>query len=154
MLFRSIVGASFGEVMKVADFVGYMYMAGRRRILDFNPTEKWVGKNPAGWEPFEVPPVAKSQAFMADLFDKGRAALGALSDESAQVMRQVETWRATIDSYTTAKQFTDAIPLLNAITVPMVQIPVKKILMDAAEAKGITFDRAKKVFVQPEPAAV
>jgi hypothetical protein len=43
-----IVGGSFGEVMKVADFVGYCYMSGRDRVLDFSPTDRWIGKNPAG----------------------------------------------------------------------------------------------------------
>jgi hypothetical protein len=149
-----IVGASFGEVMKVADFVGYMYMAGRRRILDFNPTDKWVGKNPAGWEPFEVPPVGKAQTFMADLFCKGREALGALSEESASVMRQVETWRDKIATLKTAAEFNAQIPLINAVSTPIVQLPVKKLLMDAAHAKGVQFDKDKKAFVQPEPAAV
>jgi hypothetical protein len=41
-----IVGGSYGEVMKVADFVGYLYMNGRNRVLDFNPTDRWIGKNP------------------------------------------------------------------------------------------------------------
>jgi len=47
-----IAGGSYGEVMKVADFVGYMYMSGKDRVLDFNPTDRWIGKNPAGWTPF------------------------------------------------------------------------------------------------------
>jgi hypothetical protein len=144
-----IVGASYSEVMKCADFVGYMYMAGRRRILDFNPTEKWVGKNPAGWEPFEVPPVTKAQGFMADLFEKGRAALGAMSEESALIVRQVETWRETIAAYTTAKQFNEAIPVIKA-TAPIVQAQASKLLMDAAHDKKIGFDKAKKAFLEPE----
>jgi hypothetical protein len=148
-----IVGASFGEVMKVADFVGYMYMAGRRRILDFNPTDKWVGKNPAGWEPFEVPPVGKAQAFMADLFDKGRAALGALSEESALTMRQVETWREKIAALTTAKQLNEQIPLIKALP-PILQPQVSKLLMDHAAAKTIPFDKSRKAFAEPEPATV
>ena len=144
-----IVGASYGEVMKVADFVGYMYMAGRRRILDFNPTDKWVGKNPGGWEPFEVPPVAKAQHFMAELFDRGRAALGEISDESAQVMRQVETWREKIDAFTTAKECNEAIPQIKTLSVTLAP-QVSKILMDHAATHGIPFDKGKKAFMQPE----
>src|SRR5262252_4575498 len=30
-----IAGGSYGEVMKVADFVGYLYMSGKDRVLDF-----------------------------------------------------------------------------------------------------------------------
>jgi hypothetical protein len=143
-----IAGGSYGEVMKVADFVGYAYMVGKDRILDFNPTDRWVGKNPGGWAPFKVPPVGKAQQFMADLFDQGREALGNISDESARVTAQVETWRAKIDALTTAAQLNEQIPLVKALG-PTLQPQAAKLLMDRAEALTIAFDRAKKVFVAP-----
>lgn len=147
-----IVGGSYGEVMKVSDFVGYLQMVGRDRVLDFNPTDRWVGKNPAGWAPFKVPPVGKATTFMADLFEKGRDALGAISEESARVTQQVEDWRAAIDAYTTADECNRAVAEINKAKLPPIIEPqVKKILLDHAEGKGIKFDKAKKQFVAPEP---
>jgi hypothetical protein len=105
-----IVGGSYGEVMKVADFVGYLYMNGRDRVLDFNPTDRWVGKNPAGWTPFKVPPVGKAQTFLAGLFDLGREALGSISEVSAKLALQVDDWRSQIETFTTADEFNQAIP--------------------------------------------
>jgi len=153
-----IAGASYSEVMKVADFVGYGYIAGRRRILDFNPTDKWIGKNPAGWEPFELPPVAKCQDFMAALFDKGRAALGDISEASAQVVRQVQAWREKILGFTTAAQYNAAMPEIKALP-PILAPQVSKMLIDCAPSAGFEFDKAKKQFfekakkAEPEKAA-
>lgn len=144
-----IVGGSYAEVMKVADFVGYLQMSGKDRVLDFNPTDRWIAKNPAGWAPFKLPPVAKSTEFMAELFRQGREALGGLSDESALLMRQVETWRDQIAAYNTAKQFNEAMPTIKAIQTPIVLAQVAKILMDWAEAKKIPFDKATKTFSDP-----
>lgn len=148
-----IAGGSFAEVMKIADFVGYVQMSGKDRVLDFNPTDRWIGKNPAGWSPIKLPPVAKAQTLMADLYDKGREALGHMSDESAQIVAQVETWRERIAGYTTAKQFNDAMSLINAIVVPMVQLPVKKLLVDIAHDKGFGFDKVAKTFTAPTTTA-
>lgn len=145
-----IAGGSYGEVFKVSDFVGYGQIVGRNRVLDFNPTDRWVGKNPAGWQPFQIPPVAKATTFMAELFDQGREALGNLSEESAQLMRQVETWREKLGAFTTAQQFNEAIPQMTAIQTPMVKHQVVKASIDIATAKGILFDKATKLFVQPE----
>ena len=146
-----IVGGSYGEVMKVADFVGYAYMSGKDRVLDFNPTDRWVGKNPAGWSPFKVPPIGKAQSFMADLFDQGRAALGAISEASATIATQVDDWRAAIDTYTTAEECNRAIPQIKTLP-PVVQPQVAKLLLDHATVKGIPFDKSKKAFVAPAPA--
>jgi hypothetical protein len=144
-----IVGGSYGEVMKVADFVGYVYMNGRDRVLDFNPTDRWVGKNPAGWKPFVVPPVAKATTFMADLFDQGREALGAISEESAKVTALVAEWRTTIENYTTAEECTKALEPINAITPPVATAQVKALLNARVKALGLTYDGKGKRFVAP-----
>ena len=141
-----IVGGSYGEVMKVADFVGYAYMNGRDRVLDFNPTDRWVGKNPAGWAPFKVPPVAKAQDFMAGLFDLGRAALGSISEESAHIAQQVATWRAKLGELTTAMALNDQMPLIKAIDSRVVQPQVAQLLMERGKALGFEFDAKGKAF--------
>jgi hypothetical protein len=148
-----IAGASYGEVLKVADFVGYGYIAGRRRILDFNPTDKWVGKNPGNWEPFEVPPINKAQTFMADLFDRGRDALGQISSESAKVLQVVTDWQTKISNLSNAKDCTKALKDINALEQPALA-QVKKILADYTKGKGITYDATAKAFVDPIAEAV
>lgn len=144
-----IVGGSYGEVMKVADFVGYAYMSGKDRVLDFNPTDRWVGKNPAGWAPFKVPPVEKAQAFMADLFDRGREALGKISEASAVIASQVDDWRSAIESYTSPEECTRAIPEIAKLPT-IAQAQIKKLLMDRAKALQFTYDTTKKAFVEPK----
>ncbi len=145
-----IVGGSYGEVLKVADFVGYVYMSGKDRVLDFNPTDRWVGKNPAGWAPFKLPPIGKAQGFMADLVEQGRAALGTISEASSKVAAQVDDWRAAIAAYTTADEVNAAIGealKLSAILAPQ----IKRLLMDRATALQLVWLPAKKRFTEPAP---
>lgn len=146
-----MTGASYGELMKVADFVGFLYMRGRDRVLDFNPTDRWVGKNPAGWKPFVLPPAAKATDFLAGLINDGRKALGEISAESAEQMQQVETWRGEIAKCETPQSCNDAMPKIKAIVHPMVQAQAAKLLMDHGKAKGFTFDVKAKQFAVPEP---
>jgi hypothetical protein len=134
-----IVGGSYGEVMKVADFVGYVYMNGRDRVLDFNPTDRWIGKNPGGWAPFPVPPVGKAQSFMAELFDKGREALGAISEESAQITQQMNFWREKLAGLTTADDLTAQGPFIKAIVQPMVHAQVKALLVERAKELNLAW---------------
>lgn len=148
-----IVGGSYGEVMKVADFVAYVYMAGKDRVMDFNPTDRWVGKNPAGWKPFLIPPIAKAQVFMADLFKQGRAALGAISEESARVTQAVDDWRAQIGTFTTAEDCNRAAAEIKKLA-PIVGAPVAKLLLDHASAKGIPFNKTTRKFEAPTSADV
>lgn len=145
-----IVGGSYGEVMKVADFVGYVYMNGRDRVLDFNPTDRWVGKNPAGWAPFKVPPVSQAQSFMADLFDRGREALGAISEASAKTTAEVDTWRTKVGGFTTPDHFNEALMDVAKLS-PTVAPQVKKLMWDRAKALEFPFNADVKAF-GPAPA--
>ena len=147
-----IVGGSYGEVMKVADFVGYVYMNGRDRVLDFNPTDRWIGKNPAGWAPFRVPEVGKATQFMADLYARGRDALGAISETSAKAAQEMEQWRERISGFKAAADYNAAIA--DASKLPaLLQPQVKKMMLDCAKSAGINFDVPKKCFVDPAPTA-
>ena len=141
-----ITGGSYAEVMKSADFVGYVYMRGKERIVDFNPSDRWVGKNPAQWGPMVIPPVEKARDFMAKLIAEGRQALGNISEESAGVTRAVEEWKVTVGAFTTPEQFTNAIGPINALH-KMAGAVVKHLLVDAAKSRGFVFDKEKRAFV-------
>lgn len=145
-----IIGASLGEVMRVGDFVGYLYMSGKDRVLDFNPTDRWVGKNPGQWKPLQVPPAAKAQTFMADLMAKGRAALGQVSAESAKAFEQIESYRLALEGMSLPDELTKAIPEVQALPAG-VSAQVKHLLMARATALGFTFDKKTSAFVAPEP---
>lgn len=144
-----IVGGSFGEVMKSADFVGYLAMVGKNRVLDFSPTDRSVGKNPAQWEPFTLPALNKSTAFLGALYAKGRQALGAISEASARITGEVDLWRVRIERLQSAADLNAQIDPIKAIATPLVQTQAKKLLMDRAAALNIPFDKARTQFVVP-----
>jgi hypothetical protein len=144
-----IAGGSYGEVMKSADFIGRVYMIGKDRFLDFNPTDRWVGKNPGAWEPFKIPPAGKATDFMAELVDRGRSVLGKISEASAVAANSVIDWRTMIGDFKTAADFNATIPKVKDIASKIIQDQVIKLLFDAADAKKITFDQEKKVFSDP-----
>lgn len=147
-----IAGGSYGEVMKVADFVAYAYMAGRDRVLDFNPTDRWIGKNPGAWQAFKVPAPAKATTFLAELIDRGRDALGHISEESALITQQIEAWREKLAGLTTAAALNGEMPLIKAITSPIVQPQVAKLLMDRGAELDLPFDAKAKHFTEAKQA--
>ena len=86
---------------------------------------------------------------MAELFDKGRAALGAISEESAKISQIVDDWRAQVETFTTTEEVNRAIPealKLSALMAPQ----VKKLIMDRAKALKFDWNADKKAFVEAE----
>src|SRR5207237_2025856 len=78
-----IDGGSRDYIVQEADLVGFLYMGGKERILDFNPSESWYGKNPAQWPAFTLPPAEQARTLMSNLFAEAKAAIGKQSESSA-----------------------------------------------------------------------
>lgn len=101
-----IAGGSLSEVLKLADLIGYLYVDNKRRFLDFSPTEARIGKNPGQWQPLEIPDGVSARRFMADVFDRARAALGNLSEEYQETIRIIDSYLATIAATSTPADLT------------------------------------------------
>jgi hypothetical protein len=149
-----IIGASYGEVMKSADFVGFLAMVGKQRVLDCSPTDRWVGKNPAQWKPVVIPPVAKATTVLADLLDQGRAALGTISQASADAAAQIDDFRADVASFTTVEECNRALAQIAVVPQATVKAQAKKLLWDKVKALRFSYDEGSKAFVAPPPPIV
>jgi len=137
-----ITGGSYSEVMKVSDFVGYLAMSGKTRVLDFNPTDKWVGKNPAAWRRSRCRRPRRPERARGS-HRQGGAASGpsprrvAIGGESGRRLARRHA------AFTTADECNRAIPVIKKLP-PVVAPQVSKLLIDHAATLGIAFDKATK----------
>jgi hypothetical protein len=118
-------------------------------VLDFSPTDRWIGKNPAGWPPFKLPPIVDAKAFMADLYDQARDALGKISDANAETVDVIQSWRAKMAHYKTDTEFNATIPEIKKLPKPTYKAIATE-LLKLAELRGLSYDVKKQRF---EPAA-
>lgn len=146
-----IAGGSKDEVMRLADFVGFVYMSGKQRMLDFNPTEAWYGKNPAQWPAWNVPAPEKARTFMAQLFQKGREHLSRASERSATVAQQVDDWRADIQTYQAIEEFNRAVPKILQLS-DAVRPQVATMIRRRGTEQGFAYDAERKAFFVAQPA--
>jgi hypothetical protein len=148
-----VQGASLGEILKSSDVIGYMHTEGSQRILDFSPTDRWTGKNPGGWPTIKVPEYAQAQDFLAGIQQKAREALGAMSEESAAVAREVDGFREMLKQTNGLKNVNTLLKSVETLR-PVVRAQVKRPLHEHATALGFTFDKTKGEYVKEQiPAA-
>lgn len=148
-----IAGSSYAEVMRVAEFVGYLTMSGRDRVLDFTPSDRSVGKNPAGWDAFQVPHYAKEADFLARLMRDGRAAFVKMNTANAAAMSALADWTAKLEECTDAEEINALTPAIEKVTPAVVQAQVKVLRSQRAKVLGLVADvKAKKYVAAKEPA--
>jgi hypothetical protein len=146
-----VQGGSYGEVIKTADAIGYCYMEGRRRTLDFSPSDRWIGKNPAAWPPFQVPAFAAEPLFLRGTLDRLKEHLNDRSRANADATKAAESWWERLGAINHVGQLNALLPEVNALKNPL-RAQVASMVNSHAKASGWTFDKKVKTFSAPEPA--
>jgi len=146
-----ITGGTYNEIFKLADAVGYLYLNGQRHVLDFNPTENYVGKNPAQLDIIEVPANMPSD-FLAHRIADIKAALGQISAEGQKIVAAVTEFRAKLEQIDHPDDLTAQIAEVNAMDEPL-RSQCGAVIKARGEVLGFEFDRKAKAWKQKEAAA-
>lgn len=146
-----IQGGSYGEVIKSADAVGYLHIVGRDRVLDFSPTDKWVGKNAAGFSPLVVPPVAVNPAFFGGVIRDIKEAMNKLSEDQKAALKQVEDWRTVLSECETADDINARLDEVKKLADPVAS-QVKALLVSRTKALGLVADKKSGTYKAMEAA--
>jgi hypothetical protein len=67
-----------------------MYFINKKRFIDFNPCEKFIGKNSANFEAIEIPDFSTNPNFLGDLFSEMKSTLTQLSETQKKALQELE----------------------------------------------------------------
>lgn len=153
-----IKGGSYNNVLRNTDFLGYMYTGtdakGKpERVLDFNPSELWIGKNSAQFNPIKVPSLVDRPTFMADLITQMKQGIGGVSEANKKLQEDLLTWTDTIGGFSTPDEFAKAYPQFGELEPPLKQ-QVGQLVRKRREELGIEWTADKGFFVAPKAKAV
>lgn len=139
------MGATRIEVIRLSDLVGFVSAYNNRRTLDFNPTDKHTGKNCAGFEALDIPHVAQSPAYLAEIMSEALKRMNATTDAQREKEAAMTKWLQHIANLGTADEINRTIG-----EIPPDQI-IKRAL--AARAKGLGLVWSGSVFVVKQETA-
>lgn len=137
-----IQGGSYGEVFKRSDGIAYLYRSGKQTILDFSPTDKWVGKNAAGFDPLPVPNFHQKADYFAGVIADIKAALNHMSEEAQKIVSLVADWKVNIDEAADAEQVNKLIAECAKLEAPAGP-QVKQLIVDRAKVLGLVWEGKK-----------
>jgi hypothetical protein len=153
LIFRAdIQGSSHGEVFKRADGVAYVHTVNRATILDFSPTDRWLGKNPGRFEPFVVPDFGTDRSFLAGVITQVKDALNRMSEEQQHLVEQIDEWSTRATEATCADEINGLVTLSSELKPPLGP-QVKHIIAARAKELDLVYEgpKGKGKFVDPAP---
>lgn len=139
-----IQGGSYGEVFKRADAIGYLYRGLKGTILDFNPSDRWIGKNAGGVEPAVLPHFSAAPTYCADVIAHIKATLNHQSEASRAVANEVEQWRTDIDQATTPDAIMVMVARSKSLNGGALGAQVRALIAQRAKTLNLTWQGGKE----------
>lgn len=146
-------GKAKDELMKMLDFIGHTTKAGNDYVLEFGGDDSiYVGNTFAFANRYVLPNVrTEANTFFKDVIEKQIATFLEEDEQaSAELIKTMEEMRGLIAGCKTAEDYTKAITTITeqeGLTTGAA-LKLKHELNDAAQAAGLTYDRAAAGFVQ------
>ena len=138
-----IGGSSGNDLIKELDLVGYMESIGTKRVIRFNPTEKFYAKNSLALpDPINVPHIDEGNTFMTDivtLYHKHVDEKVKKGEEYSELMGIIQGNIEDVKDAETANNFIEWIPSVNHIWDSTAQ--ARKLLVQKAKDLNLKFDK-------------
>lgn len=146
-----VTGGSLALLLRIADQVGYMFMQNNKRVIEFNPTDRTVGKNVAGLPTLAVPDKTDTgyKGFVdREIIEKVKEALAKMTDDQRKALEVIENWQAEIDAVPAEDVALKAINSKVAeIAEEHIKLQIRKYLSGRVKAIGMKWDKDKGLFV-------
>lgn len=138
-------GASRNEIYKSSDAMCRIRLDAKdARYLDFDPRQGGFGKNPAQLPKIPFADPRENPRVLADVIAQIKTAVNKMTEAQAEARTEQQAWDDAVKGVTTAEDFN----ILQKLAVERkYRAPMKKTLIEAADAAGFTFDKAAKAFV-------
>ena len=137
-------GGSKIELFKVCDMMGMVYKTNKQYMIDFSQTDKFHGKNPAGFPPTPIPDPVANRDFLQSFMDGTLERLNKHQEQLVESKSNIAKFKEEVEAMD--------LDALNAKLTDMIKKKVnvreKKIFGDIIKKRGFDVDRnTKQLFV-------
>jgi len=142
-----VTGGSKDLLLRIADQVGYVYMANNKRTINFDPTDKTIGKNVARLPIMEIPDETdpKFKTFMAEIIESVKNSIQAMSEDQKNAMVLIEKVTSMIEGIKTPENALDCSDTIGQL--PKAQkIGFRNSFSAKLKEVGLTFNKESNTF--------
>lgn len=149
-----VTGGSKDLLLRISDQVGYMYMDNNQRTINFNPTDKTVGKNVARFPILTVPNETEPEfkTFMADIIQRVKSAIQEKSEEQKEMLAKIESVQLSLQAIDSPEKAAEVSMLIKGLPVSH-QVAFRNSMTAKIATENIEWNKDAKIFQYKENAA-
>jgi len=135
-----IQGGSYGEVFKQADSVGYIYHEAKKNHLCFSPSDSWIGKNIAGFEPLVLPDFHNEPNYLGGVIKDIKKAINAVGAQAKKIRELIVEWEGKVTETADCKTLNTVLAEARKIKTTNVKNQVSQIIANHAKSLDLKYN--------------
>lgn len=141
-------GSSYADIMKEIDLCGYVEIVKGVRSLNFNPSERAIGKNCAGF-----PPMRADTITMAELIIDAKKILNERNVGNVEILKEVEELKIKVSNINNADDANLFMTTMKEVKEEVVKQQIRKVLSARTIELGLIYDATTTKSFIPKVAA-
>ncbi len=138
-----IMGGSYGNVMKELDLAGRFYIENGKRVINFNPTDRSVGKNCA-----ELPIMTDPK--MSDILTLTKNHIIQVNENQAALLTSIAEMRTKLDQTKDDVELNTIVAEIMLIENDIVKMQLKPYISQRVKELDLAYDKEHKLFIRKE----
>lgn len=139
-------GSSYADIMKEIDLCGYVEIVKGVRTLNFNPSERAIGKNCAGF-----PPMKSDSVTMAGLIAEAKRILNERNAANTEVLVEIEELKTKVANIKTIDDANAFLTVMEGIETDIIKQQIRKVLTAKTIELGLKYDVGTSGFIVKPP---
>jgi len=138
-----IMGGSYGNIMKEIDLCGRLQISNGKRVINFNPTDRSVGKNCA-----ELPLITDPK--MNHILAKTKTHIGDINVKQNELLTQINEIRDKLELITTDLELNEIVADIKTIENETVKMQLRTFLTKKVKDLGLSYDTESGLYFKAE----
>jgi hypothetical protein len=146
-----VTGQSKDLLLRISDQVGFVTVINNRRTIQFEPTERTIGKNVAGLSLIDIPDSSQPEfnTFMADIIDNVKRAISAQTESQRRAIEVIEGIQEDIRNLETPANANAIVALIRDNDLGKAATDaLKRLLMAKCRELGIEFSKEQGFIIK------
>jgi hypothetical protein len=140
-----VPGATKSEIIRLSDFIGYVCIKNGKRTIDFNPTDRYTGKNCVNFPMLQIPDWKTDQSWFASIISEAKSKMNEMTEAQIAAEKEFNNDIAEISKISTIDDANNKLSYFSSKG-----IVIKRAFLDRTKELGFSYNKDKNAFEEKQ----
>lgn len=149
VIIRPDISSSLLQVLtREVDLIGFLSVQNKQRVLNFEPSDEYIGKNCANFNPITIQDKFKNNFDMSSIIQETKTALENMTQEQREAIETIKLFTELVSNCQSVQDLNDVLEKNKSIDKKIIKLQIWQLLQIKATELNCEFNNENLAFVK------